>query len=475
MRPTGAKALILIAVVTTLSSTQAKDHLALPSHPGAGIFLMLSDIHFDPYAAPRIMEELGAPLRPGCQTSAFGAFAKFGSDTNYVLLKSALDHAAATAAAGRFHFDYVMVTGDFLAHNFDTRYGECVGGGDEAYRKFASDTIRFVDGMIAQALPGVPVFAALGNNDSDQGDYSEPSRFFLQNVGQEWSRMWGEVPTEIRGAALASFGRAGNYALPHPTVRNHELVILNTNWWGDSHASACSEMDPDPGGQLQWLADVLGRVKSAGGTATLIMHIPPGIDAMKSSTGPPRSLWTESCTQKLIAELTNFPVREIYAGHIHRDDFRLVRDPEGRPLCTVHILPSISPVYLNQPAVEVGWYDKGSGELQDYAPLVLNIGDPKPGWSTEYIFSRAYRRARPDFATLEGLIRAIREGDPNSGIGKQYDSYYGAGVGVFVTPDNWRTYSCAQSEITIFRFASCRGSAALPLGKNVSDSGHLSQ
>ena len=464
MRSTRAIALVLISALTFLPLSLPNDHPALHPYPGTGMFLMLSDIHFDPYADPLIMEKLGAKLGEACRPSGSGSFSKFGSDTNYPLLKSTLDNVAATATESHFHYDYVIVTGDFLAHNFDTRYRQCVGGGDEAYQKFASDTIGFVDGMISKALPGVPVFAALGNNDSDRGDYAEPSAVFLQSVGQDWSRAWGNLPAVARATALASFGRAGNYALPHPTAPNDELVILNTNLWVARNNQACSETDPDPGGQFQWLEDVLGRVKRAGGTATLIMHVLPGIDAMKSSLGAPRAFWTQGCTQKLIAELTDFRgvVREMYAGHIHRDDFRLFPDREGRPLCAIHIVPAVSPVYLDNPAVEIGWYDQSNGELRDYATRYLNLGDPKPTWATEYIFTRAYGRPRPNLAALEKLSQAIREGNPHSGVGKQYANYYGAGVGLFLTPDNWSNYSCAQTEITLSGFALCRHTGARP-------------
>jgi hypothetical protein len=464
LRRTAVKILILISALASLALSLPNDHPALQPYPGTGMFLMLSDIHFDPYTDPSIMEQLGAKPTEACQTPGSSAFSKFGSDTNYPLLKSTLDNVVATAAENHFHYDYVIVTGDFLAHNFDARYQKCVGGGEEAYRKFASDTVRFVDGMIAKALPGVPVFAALGNNDSDRGDYAEPSDVFLESVGRDWSRAWGNLPAAARATALASFARAGNYALPHPTAPNDELVILNTNLWVARNTAACSETDPDPGGQFQWLEEVLGRVKHAGGTATLIMHVLPGIDALRSSMGTPQALWTESCTQKLIAELTDFrgAVREMYAGHIHRDDFRLFPDREGRPLLPIHVVPAVSPVYINNPAVEIGWYDKSNGELRDYAPLYLDLGNPKAAWATEYIFTQAYGRPRPNLAALEELSRAIHEGNPISGVGRQYANYYGAGVGWFLTLDDWLDYSCAQTEISIPDFAQCRRPAAGP-------------
>jgi hypothetical protein len=146
----------------------------------------------------------------------------------------------------------------------------------------------------------------------------------------------------------------------------------------------------------------------------------------------------------------------MYAGHIHRDDFRIFPDREGKPLCAIHIVPAVSPVFFDNPAVEIGWYDKSNGELRDYAALFLDLTNPKPAWAMEYIFTRAYGRPRPNLAALEELSRAIREGNPNSGVGKQYANYYGAGVTWFLTPDNWRNYTCAQTEISLSGFAQCR-------------------
>lgn len=462
MRSTAVKILVLISVLTTLALSLPNTPPALQPYPGTGMFLMLSDIHFDPYTDPAIIEQLGAKPTPECQTPGSPAFSNFGSDTNYPLLKSTLDNVAATARQNHLHYDYVMVTGDFLSHDFAGRYHQCVGGGEEAYGIFASATIGFVESMIAKALPGVPVFAALGNNDSDRGDYVEPSDSFLQSVGHGWSRAWGNLRAGARAEASASFERAGNYAVPHPTVPNHELVIVNSNFWSAHHPQACSESDPDPGGQFQWLEKVLGRVKQARGAATMIMHIPPGIDALRSSAGAPQSFWTDACTQKLMAELTGFPgvVREIYAGHIHRDDFRLFPGPEGKPLCAIHIIPAVSPIYLDNPAVKIGWYDKSNGELTDYATLYLDLANPKPAWATEYIFTRAYGRPRPNLAALTELSREIRAGNPSSGVGKQYANFYGAGISIFLTPDDWSDYSCAQTEISISSFALCKHDAS---------------
>jgi hypothetical protein len=465
LRIAPVKILLLISALGTLATGTAIDRPALQPYPGTGMFLLLSDIHFDPFADPAVVRQLGATPLAACQSPASSAFAHYGSDTNYPLLRSTLDHAAATARENHFHYDYVIVTGDFLAHHFDLAYRKCVGGDAAAYTKFAGDTVSYVDAMIRQALPGVPVFAALGNNDSDTGDYIKPTEGFMESVGRDWSQGWGKVTEEARTAAIGSFEGAGYYSLPNPAAPHNELIILNSNLWAARNASACGEHDDDPGLQFEWLEKVLGKVKSAGRSATLIMHILPGIDAMRSSVGAPRTLWTDACTDQLTRELTEFrgTAREMFAGHIHRDDFRIFPDREGKPLLPIHVAPAVSPVYLDNPAVEIGWYDKKSGELRDYAALYLDLGKPSPAWATEYVFSRAYGSPRPDLAGLEMLGRRIHQGNPRNGVGKLFAGYYGAGASVSaVTSDTWLTYSCAQTEITPAGFAQCRGSAAQP-------------
>jgi 3',5'-cyclic AMP phosphodiesterase CpdA len=421
---------------------------------------MLSDIHFNPFADRMIAEKLGAKLNPGCEQPD-PALAPMGSDTNYALLRSMLEGVTRAAAQNHLRYDYVIITGDFLAHSFDSLYQQCVGGGNEAYEKFASDTVNFVDGMIAKALPGVPVLAALGNNDTDRGDYQVPSRAFLESVGREWSHGWGKLPEAARQKALAAFARAGDFSAPDPAVANHEFVSLNTSFWSARGAEACGGTDLDPGGQFQWLGEVLRSAQQAGTTATLIMHIPPGIDAMRSLTGGTRTMWTDRCTGEFVAKLTQFRgvVREIYAGHIHRDDFRIVPDQDGRPLTAVHIVPSVSPVYFNNPAVEIGWYDKQSGELKDYATLYLDLSQPRAAWATEYVFSQAYARSQFSLAALEELARALHRGSPDSGVGEKYANYYAVGIRLLVTKENWATYSCAQTEINPSRFNLCRQAA----------------
>jgi sphingomyelin phosphodiesterase acid-like 3 len=458
LRRAAATALVLITILTATARSLPTGEPPLEPRPGTGMFLLLSDIHFDPYADTAILEQLGAKPLDACKGRISTAPSKFGSDTNYPLLKSTLDNVAATAAANHIHYDYAVVTGDLLAHQFDATFNQCVGGGQGAYEKFASATIAYVDALIAKAIPGVPVFITLGNNDSDKGDYAEPSPAFLQSVGQDWSRAWGNIPAAVRQSAVASFERAGNYAVPNPAVPGEELVVLNSNLWVARNSGACGPADPDPDGQFSWLENVLIRVKNERRFATLIMHVLPGMDALRSSAGEPQSLWTSLCTQRFIGEMSNFRdvVHEIYAGHIHRDDFRILPDRDGKPLLPIHILPSVSPVYFNNPAVEIGWYDKRTGELVDFSPFFLDLANGRTNWAREYTFSQAYGFPRPTLTALVDLSREIRDGNPQSGVGEKYSTYYSVGVGLFLTSANWMNYTCTQTEFAPRMFTRCK-------------------
>src|SRR5579871_5474281 len=153
-----------------------------PVNADQGAFLVLSDLHFDPFADPRLVPKLAAAkveewesiLRPaGSQ-----GFAQYGSDSNYALLIAALK--AAREYGARQRYDYVLVTGDYLAHRFKEKYQQLIAGDDAAYAAFVVKSMVFVSRLVQQSFPNLPVFGSLGNNDSVCGDYElSPGNAFL--------------------------------------------------------------------------------------------------------------------------------------------------------------------------------------------------------------------------------------------------------------------------------------------------------
>jgi len=63
-----------------------------------------------------------------------------------------------------------------------------------------------------------------------------------------------------------------------------------------------------------------------------------------------------------------------FAGHTHMDDFRILWSKAKHPSGYIHISPSISPIFGNNPAFEVVSFDSAHG-ITDYTAYNLQLGD----------------------------------------------------------------------------------------------------
>jgi hypothetical protein len=423
---------------------------------GQGVFLHVSDIHFDPFADPAIVprliaapvEEWDAILRSSHDTP----FGRYNSDTSFPLLVSML-----SAAQGP-RFDYVLNTGDNLAHGFHDEF-VVAGGSESAYAGFVTKTMRFIDHLLQQSFPGVPVIAALGNNDSQCGDYMlAPQSDMLAAVGQHLPAV------AAHGQLLRGYAIGGYYAVPHPTVPGGEIVVLSDVFWSKKYVDRCNADGGDPGSaELAWLEWTLYRAKLAGRTVTLAMHIPPGIDAFVSSAACPAkitSLWRDAYVGRFLALVVAYKaqLRGAFAGHTHMDDFRVVADAQGEPVLATRVAPAVSPAFGNNPAFTVFLYDCADGGAIDYATFALsNLAQVAPGiapeWTREYVFSRTYGLPRYDAASLTDLAKRIRA---DASVRATYTRYYPAGASDNnINASNWTAFACAQTALTPETFAAC--------------------
>ena len=139
---------------------------------GSSQFLIISDLHFDPMADPKLVDRLAAVEPEGWQavfdSSSERSLGRYGRDSNWPLLQSALRQMKETLPVPAF----VLVPGDFLAHNFRREFDAAAGDhSDAAYRMFVRKTMQFLALQLEQSFPDVPILPALGNNDEVCGDY----------------------------------------------------------------------------------------------------------------------------------------------------------------------------------------------------------------------------------------------------------------------------------------------------------------
>jgi sphingomyelin phosphodiesterase acid-like 3 len=454
--------LLLNTVIAVLAMVVGT--LGVSASQPSGHFGVISDIHFDPFEPAELAKDLQATdLKDwGSRLAAFNApsAVQRGRDTTSALLLSALVAIAEELATA----DFVLFTGDFLGHRFDAYKSSKVVGIEPpaGQSSFAQKTVLFVIGALREALPGKPIMLALGNNDSDCGDYAiQPRGAFLAATSEAVKAVSGAG--NVSADFGATYGAGGYYEVRHPTVRNAKILVLNDVLWSRYYENRCGTTGLDAGRkQLEWLkAQLLGQ-EERGGTVWLVHHIPWGIDAY--STGQARA---DSCQARIVPFLRDDIAIELlsvlrryahtisasFSGHTHYDDFRLLSNSAGGPVVVDKVIPAISPIAGQNPAFQVFTYEISNGALVDYTTRHLTnleaISPTVPGeWREEYTFTKAYRQARFSPSAVKRLHESLGETGPIRG------TYYNQRRSM-ASASLLKAYACAIAHVDAVGFGKC--------------------
>ncbi len=465
-----------------LLSLGAWAHARPASQPAAVRALMVSDIHFEPFwdpgkaaqlnAAPASAWEaiLAAPDTPG-RASGFAALQQQcrsrGTDTSYPLLVSSLQAMQADAAGARL----ITVSGDLIAHDFSCKFAAALphaSPGD--YGKFVEKTIAFVLSELRASLPGVPVYAALGNNDSDCGDYRlDAHGAFLADEGRVFAAY---LPAADRKRAEQTFADGGNYSaeLPAP-IRNARIVVLGDLFQSSRYRGCAGKADAAPAAeQIAWLRGQLQDARRAGRRVWVMAHIPTGIDPystarkMRDLCGgedPVMFLSSDALAQTL-AQFGDVIELAVFA-HTHMDELRLLEPvqsdaaPAASRAVAVKLVGSISPVDGNNPSFTVAEVDPETAELADYRVIqASNQTGAGAQWSEEYDFDSAYGEAGFNAASVARLIGRFSH-DPAavSPASREYLHNYFVRDASVVLKAFWPQYVCALDNDTGAAYRSC--------------------
>ena len=410
-----ALAALALGLCGTASGQQAASVQAV-----AGQVLVMSDLHFDPMADPRLVDELAAaePERWSAvlDSSSDRSVGRYGRDSNWMLLRSALQHMAETLPKPAF----VLMSGDFLAHDFRREFDAAAKDhSDAAFRIFVQKTMQFLAQQLEQNFPATPILPALGNNDEECGDYElQPGGPFLADTLPIVRRLVG-------GAHGPGFDRDwqsyGNYSARAGGIR---VLSTNTNFLSIHYRNACgSPADGDPGkATLTWLEAELAAAKEAQERVWLVYHIPPGIDGYATlrrgaCPGTMIPMWDQAHAAGFLALLKGYAdtVTASFAGHTHMDDFRLIGDAEGRYRFAL-ITPAVSPIFGQNPAFRTVNYDAAGGildqttyDLTNLAQATAAAGGVSPEWRAEYTFTRQWSLPRIDLPSLDHLYTLITD------------------------------------------------------------------
>jgi predicted phosphodiesterase len=402
----------IVCALLALAASFAPMHAAT----GAGgqseaAWLVLSDVHFNPFDHHR---------RPS----------RAGKDTNAALLASLFGELRQVAPAP----PVVFIAGDFLSHGFPV----------------AKATATMVDlaGRFDRAFPHSQFVIALGNNDSDCGDYEATlDGPFLSAVAKAWAPLvdrHGAAPDFVR-----TFAHDGSYVatLPRPHLR---VIAFNDVYDAVRYRNACGTGNP--------AATSLGHLKvmlrsGANDERTwLVTHVPPGIDAF-STAQLARGLlvvpFLRPGAREHLLDLVDAPANRValmIAGHTHRFSFRLSGGRGATTDVPILIAPSVSPVFGNSPGfltLDVG----ADGTIWN----VTDTARVRGRW--ERIDTLADVGVRPfDAAQLRGYEARLKF-DP--ALRARFARMYGGGAPSEIDSRNWRIYWCAATELSSAGLRAC--------------------
>jgi sphingomyelin phosphodiesterase acid-like 3 len=445
---------------------QAAARQGRPSAPTVEV-LFVSDIHFEPFwdpgkaaqlAAAPVTEWkaiLGSPDSPD-REQQFAALQQTcharGVDTNYALYESSLRAIRAHAAGAKF----VVESGDMMAHSFSCKFATVfpkAGPGD--YRVFAEKTIDYVEARLHDALPHVPVFAALGNNDSDCGDYQlDANSEFLEATGRD---LTSDVSAAERKEAQRTFAAAGYYSVMLPAPMEHtKMLVLNDLFMAKRYATCGGKTDAAPAAeQIAWMKEQLDAARGKQEKVWVMSHIPPGVDpystAMKMvdvcGGGAPQMFLSSEALPETVAKYGDV-VRLAVFGHTHMDEVRLL-EPEGEGMAergiAVKLVGSISPINGNAPSFTVASINAGTAVMKDYRVIVAsNATGVGTKWTEEYDFAKTYKQVSFTATTVRNVIAEFGA-DPSAQekASQSYIRNYGSGMWARELSQFWKPYVCS--------------------------------
>jgi sphingomyelin phosphodiesterase acid-like 3 len=411
----GVAGLVVVLACLVLMGGKAIAESGLPGTAAKETIpaLMVSDIHFEPFWDPGKVAQLAAAPVSGWKAilaapasadreTQFRAIEDTcharGDDTSYPLLASGMRAIGREAAQVKF----VTVSGDLISHAFTCKFGAAftkAAPGD--YRAFVEKTIDFVVDELRGALPGVPVYVALGNNDSDCGDYKlDAHGEFLAATGAEVTR---DFPAQERKSALESFSAGGYYsvALPAP-VEHARLLVLNDLFMSGRYETCGGKEDAtEADAQLAWLEKQMAEARGKHEKVWVMGHIPPGVDVHASALkpgdvcgkkGPKMFLGSEKIAEELAGN--SDVVQLAVFAHTHMDEVRVLRAENGKDAghgVAVKMVSSISPINGNAPSFTIARIDPSNGALVDYKVIAAsNATGVDTAWKEEYDWGNTF-------------------------------------------------------------------------------------
>lgn len=431
--------------------------------PATNNFISLSDIHFNPFYTCHpdiqpcpIIEKLNAADVTQWQR----IFTQYGSKeithrykhTNYPLLKSTLEEVKSIAKQQQTKF--AIIIGDYLAHDYEQLYQKYSAKfSQKRYKSFVKKTLQFLTLEIRSALPSIPIYCDIGNNDSYHGDYyNDPKGLFYHDLAQSWSSLL--LGKENKVNLLSTFPIAGYYSVTPPDSNDNRIILLNSVLF--SKNARGNNIKRAANNELNWLKKKLRAAKAKKQHIWLVFHIPLGIDVYHTQQGGHVvTFWQSRYIRRFLAMLSQYTttITGIFTGHLHMDAFELL-NLNGNHEIFDSFTPSISPIFGNNPGFKNFYYYGNNFKVANFTLYYLPLD--KQRWQTLYDFNKIYQPACNNCNLIDGM-KKLHHNKPESLI-KHFKYYYPLAsdrANINKELQSWPYYWCAIHNLTPHAYNRC--------------------
>lgn len=484
----------LVALSTPLHAHTHRRHRHASTTPATIPAIFLSDIHFDPLRDPvkapaldeapveqwaHILSQPNSPTRDA-DYAALNQQCPIRPlvDPDDQLFRSAL--AAIHTQAAATHARFAVLSGDLIGHQYDCRYKLLFPNSTHAqFLAFVLKTEQYVLSNLRDALPAIPIYVTMGNNDSGCHDNSlAPHDDFLALTA---SLVANSLPTRDQAAALRTLPH-GYYAADLPILHTR-ILVLDDVYQMATYKTCAAQADPSTPpdrasaqageeAQLAWLTTQLKQLRRLHQQAWVLAHVPPGVNVWSNynqnhpdiCTGaPPTVFLADDKLATLLAANADI-IRLALFGHSHTDEFRLLKPSDAStadtPGVPVKILPSISPVFAELPSFTLATIDAHTATLRDYSVILAsNATGIGTTWAKSYTFSDTYHQPALDSVSLTQLTGEFHL-DPTAA--KPESQAYQNEYRHYFTDDHsnriasyWVAAACAIDHISASSFTGC--------------------
>ncbi|HUY93755.1 MAG TPA: metallophosphoesterase [Terracidiphilus sp.] len=471
-RPLFRGAAVCAALLSVLSLAGNPATIDAQPAPKTVKALMVSDIHFDPFCdSAKVVEELSKHRYEEWQDILDHAVSKVTKpcilgrlDTSYALLKTSFDYIRTQSSGVAF----ITVSGDLLAHDFRRKYGRVFHGNgtpeyDELYAVFAEKAANFAIMELNRLAPGVPVYVALGNNDSACDDYGmhRKDEFLTETVKQ----VTEPVPSSERDKAIDRYTEGGYYSVSLPApIQNARLLVLEDVYWAGNYKTCGGASDAVE--ELKWLNQQLADARTNKEAVWVMGHIPTGIDPYGTLYGTggncqairPRPFLTSDNLFDMIAGGGDV-IRLALFAHTHMDEIKLLEPAAGgaakEPVPT-KVLPSISPYNGNNPTFTIAEIDPATATLTNYQVYAADGNTPSATWGMEYDYAKSYGESSFSASSVKHLIARFAGCSSGSTCpSPEYIHHYQAGTRHPYMEAMWSKYVCTEDNNSASGFEDC--------------------